>query len=74
MIDIELAKRFVAGETLEGENASDIMNELTTFGAWRIWVQVSISYLELSQPTRAEDLLRQLLANYDGDWRIEGCP
>ena len=72
MINIELAKRFVAGETLEGENASDIMNELTTFGAWRIWVQVSISYLELSQPTRAEDLLRQLLANYaDEDWRIE---
>jgi len=72
MIDIELAKRFVAGETLDGENASDIMNELTTFGAWRIWVQVALSYLELSQPTRAEDLLRQLLANYaDEDWRIE---
>jgi len=72
MINIELAKRFVAGETLEGENASDIMNELTTFGAWRIWVQVALSYLELSQPTRAEDLLRQLLANYaDEDWRIE---
>lgn len=63
MIEQELAQRLVAGEELAGADAAKVMEELTTIGPWRIWVQTALAFLEAGQPASAEHVLRVLLAN-----------
>jgi len=65
MIDTTLARRFVGGTILEGDEANAVMVELTTFGGWRMWVQAALESLDNGDPDEAEKLLEQILREYE---------
>ena len=55
--DIE---RYIAGETLEGDAARKMFNELQN-RPWRFWVSLALEYLQQNQPEQAEQILKQLI-------------
>ena len=55
-----LEEKLVAGETLEGDAARTMLDELQT-RPWRFWVHIALGYLQQGQPVQAEQVLKQLI-------------
>ena len=57
---MENVVRYIAGETLKGDAAQKMFDELQNH-PWRFWVHLALGYLQQDQPEQAEQILEQLI-------------